>query len=79
MKTITRIALLITTSLLFVGGANAAAVVCGGVGNRTVTITPGLVGGFCYAQNDNLQNADITAVSTTFLNSGSSRSCQVRQ
>jgi hypothetical protein len=51
-------------ALAFAAGIGAAPVVCGnaGLGMRTVTIDPGLVGGFCYGQNGNLQDADIAAL-----------------
>lgn len=46
------------------GGAAAASVTCGnaGVGPRTVTVNPALVGGLCFAMNGNLQDADITTL-----------------
>ena len=44
--------------------ASAASVTCGNLtlGTRTATVDPALVGGLCYAQNGNLQNADIAAL-----------------
>lgn len=49
--------------------AAAAAVVCGNaaLGTRTVTVDPGLVGGFCHGQNGNLQDADIAALGLATL------------
>jgi hypothetical protein len=46
----------------FATASFAASVTCGnaGLGTRTVTINPALVGGYCYGQNGNLQNTDIT-------------------
>ena len=51
-------------ALAFAVSVSAAPVVCGNIvlGTRTVTIDPGLVGGFCHGQIGNLQNADITTL-----------------
>jgi len=50
-----------------VGSASAAQVACGNatLGVRLTVVDPGLVGGYCYAQNGNLQNADIAALGLT--------------
>lgn len=62
-------ALFLSVGLLAVGGAQADAVSCGNasLGIRLATVDPGLVGGYCYAQNGNLQNTDITALGLTLI------------
>lgn len=54
---------------LLTSGANAAQVTCGNaaLGIRVTVVDPGLAGGYCYAQNGNLQNADITALGLTLI------------
>lgn len=49
--------------------AQADAVSCGNatLGIRVATVDPALVGGYCYAQNGNLQNADITGLGLTLI------------
>lgn len=49
--------------------AQAAEVSCGNssLGIRVVTIDPALEGGYCYAQNGNLQDADIAALGLSLI------------
>ena len=49
--------------------AQAAEVSCGNsaLGIRVVDIDPALVNGYCYAQNGNLQNADIAALGLSLI------------
>ncbi|WP_374518861.1 PEP-CTERM sorting domain-containing protein [Hydrogenophaga sp.] len=49
--------------------AQAAEVSCGNstLGIRVVDIDPALVDGYCYAQNGNLQNADIAALGLSLI------------
>ncbi len=56
-------------ALLSLGSAQAASVDCGNnlLGVRIVTIDPGLVGGYCYAQVGNLQNTDITGLGLNLI------------
>ena len=51
------------------GGAQATSVSCGDntLGIRVAVVDPGLVGGYCYAQTGNLQNADLTTLGLTQL------------
>ena len=53
----------------FCGGtASAAAVTCGQApGLRITVVDPALVGGYCYAQNGNLQTTDIANLGLTYL------------
>lgn len=53
--------------------ASAAQVSCGNstLGVRLTVVDPGLVGGFCYAQSGNLQQADITSLGLTQLDKSS--------
>ncbi len=45
------------------GVAQATAVTCDmSEGNRYVTVDPAMEGGYCYTQEGNLQNADISAI-----------------
>lgn len=57
-------AVMVCSGLIAVGGANAALVSCGNatLGVRLAVVDPGLVDGYCYAQNGNLQDADISAL-----------------
>lgn len=54
-------ALALCGGLVAAGAANAAVVSCGDstLGVRLAVVDPGLVGGYCYAQDKNLQNSDI--------------------
>ena len=57
-------ALALCGGLVAAGAANASLVSCGNatLGVRLAVVDPGLVGGYCYAQNGNLQDADIATL-----------------
>jgi len=61
--------LLAVAALTVAGSAHAEPVYCGtpDVGIRYTAVEPALVGGYCYTQSGNLQNADITALGLTLL------------
>jgi hypothetical protein len=56
-------------ALTLAGSANAAVVYCGtpGAGIRYTMVDPGLVGGLCYTQVGNLQDADIASLGLNLL------------
>ncbi len=69
-----KIAVAVTGCALSIGAsvAGAATVNCAdaSLGTRFVTIDPGLAGGLCYAQNGNLQNADIAQLAEPIVDGG---------
>jgi hypothetical protein len=63
--------------LLTVSGvAHATAVTCGNalLGVRTVTVDPAMDGGYCYAQQGNLQNSDISGLGFSRIDKNSEES-----
>lgn len=62
-------ALALSAGFLALSGAQAATVYCGNaaLGIRLAEVDPGLVGGYCHAQNGNLQDADIAALGLTLI------------
>lgn len=52
-----------------VGGAHAASVNCpnGALSGRYVNVTSAKAGGYCYYQNGNLQNSDISSLGLTLI------------
>ena len=76
MKVIKTLAAVTTCGLGLLGmsgAAHATAVTCGNssLGTRTVTVDPALVGGYCYGQNGNLQNSQITSLGFTLVDKNS--------
>jgi len=60
---------LITVAMACGLSAQAAEVSCGNstLGIRVVDVDPALVGGYCYAQNGNLQNVDIANLGLSLI------------
>lgn len=75
-------ALFAVGAMLAAGGAQAAVVSCGNsaLGVRVTQIDPGLVGGFCYAQNGNFNGDSFTtaAINTAFITSGGTGTLDLR-
>ncbi len=69
LSTAAPLAAVFLATLSLTSPAQAAAVSCGNaaLGVRQVVVDPALAGGYCHAQDGNLQNADIDALGLTLL------------